>query len=282
MADEGYVVLATGDMRYVELAANLAASIRVRDPKRCVCLVHDMDSALPDRLSRYFHHTATLTADRRYPHVMNKFRLFDLSPYERTMYVDADCLLAKDDADHWWRVAASRPFSITGNKITGGEWKGVDISALMKSEGINYVVKMNAGIYYFDRSAESETFWRELNKFYLANIDRLNISYYRGERTQTDELYLGIWMAKLGMDTENVQNRAGASWMVSTWRALFVDIDVSSGRSVIWKCDRFLWNVAVLPTKLVRLSPTFPHFIGLKPRRVYDRASHAFRRQALE
>jgi hypothetical protein len=280
LASEGYIVLATGPIRYVELAANLAASIRVKDPKRRVCLVHDGDGPLPDHLAGFFHDTARLTPDARYPHVMNKLRLFDLSPYERTMYVDADCLLAKDDVDDWWAMAATRPFSITGGRITGGEWKGVDIGALLKAEGIDYVVKMNAGVYYFDRSAAAAAFWRGLNEFYLGAMDRLNISYYRGEKTQTDELYLGVWMARLGMDADNMRNRGGNSWMVSTWRAPFVEIDIARGRSVIWKCDRFLWGLPVLPTKLVRLSPTFPHFIGLKPRRVYDRAAAEFRRLA--
>lgn len=88
--DEGYLLLATGSARYVEMARNLAASLRVMDSTRRVCLVHD-DShvhALGDHA--FFDDYAVLKNDPLYPSFMNKIHLYAASPYGRAMFVDAD------------------------------------------------------------------------------------------------------------------------------------------------------------------------------------------------
>ena len=119
--DEGYIVLAPGAAPYIEMATNLAASLRVMDPRRGVCLVHDEGAELPAEARLLFTDFAPLPADPLYPPLMNKLRLYNLSPYARTMYVDADCLLVKRDVDLQWERASSRPFSITGDKATAGK-----------------------------------------------------------------------------------------------------------------------------------------------------------------
>ena len=44
---QGYITLATGPQEYLEMAANLAASIKVMNSARPVCLVHDAGAAIP-------------------------------------------------------------------------------------------------------------------------------------------------------------------------------------------------------------------------------------------
>lgn len=274
---EGYLILALGSKRYLEMAANLACSIRVMDNKRPICIVHDTNINVGPELAHLFDHKVLLDTDPRYPHVMNKLRLFELSPYELTMFVDADCLLVKNDIDYHWNRAQKKPFSITGGKVTSGEWKGIDIAKILRQEGSPYLIKMNAGVFCFDKSKEAKNFFDGVNDFYLRRREVLNISLYHGERTQTDELYLGIFMGMQGMDCDNVNNVGMNSWMVSTWRAVYCDFRPQNGRSLIYKTDKHLFGIPVLPMKIVRLSPTFAHFIGLKPRRVYRRITSQFR-----
>jgi len=274
---EGYIVLAMGPARYREMAANLAASIRVMDPGRPVCLVHDAGVTLDAGTRALFDHAVPLESDPRYPHVMNKIRLFDLSPYASTMFVDADCLLVKHDVDHYWRAASTRPFSITGGKRRTGEWKGVRIEEVLRQEGAPYLVQMNAGIFHFDDSRAAGDFFRDLGAYYLSRMDRLNITNYKGPRSQSFELYLGLFMGLRGMDSDNVGNTGGNSWMVSSWRALHCAFDPLRGHSAIYKGDGHVMGLPFLPTRVVKLSPTFAHFIGLKPRRVYDRLARQFR-----
>jgi hypothetical protein len=196
------------------------------------------------------------------------------------MFVDADCLLVKRDIDHYWQAAATRPFSITGGKRTSGEWKGIQIEDVLQQEGAPYLIQMNAGVFYFDKSAGARQFFNELEAFYLDRMERLNITNYKGPQSQSFELYLGIFMGLKGMDSDNVENTDGNSWMVSTWRAFYCDFD-TEGKSVIYKAGGFVLGLPFLPSTVTKLSPTIAHFIGLKPRRVYERVARQFREQAL-
>ena len=196
------------------------------------------------------------------------------------MFVDADCLLVKTDIDHYWRAAATRPFSITGGKRSHGEWKGIRIEEVLKQEGAEYLIQMNAGVFYFDKSEGAREFFSSLEKYYLDRMEHLSITNYKGPQSQSFERYLGVFMGLRGMDSGNIPNIDGNSWMVSTWRTLYCDFN-TKGRSVIYKPGGFIRDLPFLPTSVTRLSPTFAHFIGLKPRRVYDRVAREFRDLAL-
>ncbi len=274
---QGYLILALGPEKYIEMGANLAASIHVMDNTRPVCLIHDSDVGILKKYSRYFDNIIFLESDERYPHVMNKLRLYDISPYKSTMFVDADCLLVKNDIENYWDMASTRAFSITGSKSTSGKWKGIDIETILRQEDAPYLIRMNAGVFYFDKSEESRKFFDGLNDFYLRRREHLNISLYHGVKTQTDELYIGLYMGLTGMDCDNVANIDNNSWMVSTWRALYCDFKPEIGRSIIYKGDNHAFGMPFLPRKVTKLSPSFAHFIGLKPRRLYRQLAERFR-----
>ena len=275
---QGYVTLATGDPKYLEMAANLAASIKVMDPRRRVCLVHDFGEAFDPTLAAFFDDLVPISRDARYPHVMNKIRLFQASPYDQTMFVDADCLLMKHDVDRYWTYAAQHFFCITGTPKRRGEWKGVMVDEILRARGLDYMISMNAGVFYFDRSEASRRFFEEFDAFYLAEIDNLSISNYKGKGSQSFELYLGIFLGMKDMKHVLMPNFNSNSWMVSTWRTAFCRFDIRTGLSEIYKLNDFLFGLPLLPTRMVRLSPTFPHFVGLKPKRTYARLAAEFRR----
>lgn len=273
--------MALGPARYREMAVNLAASLKVMDPSRPVCLVHDAGATVSSIERRFFDDMVEMTADERYPHVMNKIRLFGLSPYGSTMFVDADCLLVKRDVDHYWKAATTRPFSITGERRCTGEWKGVRIEHVLHEVGAPYLIQMNAGVFHFDSSPEAASFFTGLERFYLDNMRKLDIANYRGPRSQSFELYLGLFMGQRNMDCDNVANVGANSWMVSTWRALWCHFEPRSGVSIIYKGNNHLIGVPFLPGRVDRLSPTFAHFIGLKPRGAYQRLARQFREACL-
>jgi hypothetical protein len=276
---DGYIVLASGPRQYIEMAINLAASIKVMDPERPICLVHDAGADLPPGARALFDDFASLIPDPLYPNVMNKIRLFDLSPYERTMYVDADCLLVRRNVDVWWDMASTNYFSITGDKRTSGEWKGFRIEDVLRQEDAEYLIQMNAGVFYFDRSSQAQDFFQGLNEFYLRRREFLNIGLHRGVPSQTDEVYFGVYMGLCHMDSRHVQNVGDGSWMVSTWRTLHCSIDPATDRATMYKLTNNFPRRPLGPAWR-RLSPTFAHFIGLKPVRLYRRLANQFRRQA--
>ena len=278
---EGYLILASGPQRYLDMAANLAASIKVMDPSRPVCVARDVAEPLAPELRHLFDDVAVLPPDPIFPGFMNKLRVHGITPYARTMLVDADCLLVKRDVGRYWDQAAKSWFTITGGKRTTGEWKGADIAALLRQEGAPYLVQMNSGVFCYDRSAESAAFFAGLQAFYLARREHLGVGLHRGQRAQTDEIYFGLYMGLCGMDTGSSERIADESWMVSTWRAFGMRFDPERGISVIRKPRRAIAGVPHPFGGWDKLSPTFAHFIGLKPRRVYRRLAARFRAEAL-
>ena len=279
MTGEGYLILASGPPQYLAMARNLAASLRVMDGTRPVCLVHDEFAEFIDRDAKLFDDRTILRDHPLYPGFMNKIRLFGTSPYERTMFVDADCLLLKRDIEIYWNDARSSPFAITGGRRTSGEWKGADIATLLRQEGAPYLVQMNSGVFCFDRSSQAAQFFEGLNDFYLRRRDKLGVGLHRGKPAQTDEIYIGLWMGLNGLDSCGGQAH-GNSWMVSTWRAFWPKFDPEQGISLLCKPRHSLAGIPNPLTGWDRLSPTFVHFIKLKPRRHYRQLSEYFQQRA--
>ena len=276
---EGYLILATGHPRYLEMARNLAASLRVMDGTRRICIVLDGAGTLQGGDGALFDDVARLEDDARYPGFMKKIQLYGLTPYQHSMFVDADCLLVKRDADLRWDEARSVPFAITGGRSTSGDWKGADVAALLRQEGAPYLVQMNSGVFCFDQSPQARQFFEGVNDFYLRRREHLGVGLHRGVPTQTDEIYIGLWMGMSGMDA--VPGPAGDdSWMVSTWRAFWISIDPVRGTAVLRKPRHAFAGVPHPFRGWDRKSPSFLHFIGLRPTRTYRRLAAFFRAEA--
>ncbi len=277
---EGYLLLATGDVRYLEMARNLAASIRVMDGTRRICLVHDENYGGDISDKRLFDDYAILEDNPIYPGFMNKIRLFSASPYTRSMFVDADCLLLKRDINNYWNAARPSPFSITGGRCETGEWKGVNVEALLQQEGASHLFKVCSGVFCFDKSAIAMGFFAGLNNFYLRRMGHLGIGLHRGKPAQTDEIYIGLWMGLTGIGN-CIDNIGENSWSVSTWRAFWLSLDPALGKAILRKPKR---SIAGIPNPLTgwdRLSPSFVHFVGLRPHGPYKRMSAYFKAKAM-
>ncbi|MFC7542490.1 hypothetical protein ACFQU2_27555 [Siccirubricoccus deserti] len=136
------------------------------DPKRPVCLIHE-DTLTLSRDDRLFFDRTVVIAKDAIPARDEQNRVFDTSPYEKSMFVDADCLLVKTDIDTYWAAAATRHFSITGGKRQSGEWKGIEVKDVLQAQGIDYLIQMNAGVFYFDKSREAQGFFYGLENYFL-------------------------------------------------------------------------------------------------------------------
>lgn len=277
---QGYITLATGSRAYYDMAENLAASIRVMDPGRPIALAHDHDAVISPAARRLFDYLIPLPNDPNYVTVTNKFKLFELSPFDQTMFVDADCLLVKRDIDRYWDIGAQSFFTIPGNCRRTGTWKAKHITDLMRQEGVGHVVEVNAGVFTFDKSQHGRDFFAGLNAFYLERKEALSVNTHSGTRKYSDEMYLSIYMAKTGVSPWDRNHSLRDSWMVTTYRSLVLHVDPKRGEALILKPTGYLFDIPFLPTGLTRISPTFAHFVGLKPAGVYARLSAAFREEA--
>ncbi len=275
MDGEGYLILATGSTIYMDMARNLAASLKVMDPGRRVCIVHDSDAVFSPRDHRLFDDFALMSKDPDYAGVMNKIRVFPLSPYQRTMFIDADCYLLKNDVDRYWELSRQQYFTIAGHRGVTGEWKGADLATIVAQEKAPYFVKVHSGAFTFDNSPDAKAFFEGLCDFYLRRRDVLQVTTHRGKPAHTDELYIGFWMAFAGIDGTPAKFGEN-TWMISTWRAFGIVFDPARGIATIRKPKG---SIAGVPNPLKgwdRLSTTFGHFVGLKPRRHYKRLAAYF------
>jgi hypothetical protein len=276
---QGYLTIALGFDRYVEMAINLASSLRHFDKTRPICLVHDGKVNIPEEAKTLFTHFAELDTRDDYVGCMNKIRLDEVSPFEETMYIDADCLLVKDDIDRHWKTLGRNYFGMTGEKRYSGRWNNLHIDSVRRRFSIPHVVQMNSGVFYFRRSAESSRFFARLRTLYRDHRDELS-NIHQGRRNQyADEPFFGVAMAEFGI--EPLQSDPGqGSLMVTTWRARNCGFQPDVQYSRIDKPSAYWLGIPLLPRQWVRHSPTIAHFISLKPRPVYDKAVEYFRSHA--
>lgn len=200
---EGYIALALDDERYLEIAANLALSIQ-RCERRPISVV--INKAVPFNPAYRPLFDAVIDAPE-HPTLrgaMNKARLFDLTPYARTLYIDADCLLFSPRIEFFWRKYRDHPFAVEGQKRTTGPVFSCslgekDAAALCCLLEIPYLSAFNAGVMYFERTdASKAVFDKVLSLFEGPHRDAISYRYkHVGE--YADEPFFGAALGALGI-----------------------------------------------------------------------------------
>jgi hypothetical protein len=268
---QGYVTIATGAQRYMDMAVVLGLSLKTFDSKRPACLIHDDHVTLPPFVKRIFDETISITIDHRYSGCMNKIRLYEYSPFDHTMFVDADCVLMKSQIDSYWSGCAGKGFTLPGGARSTGYWEDLDIEATCKRFDCPYVAVMNSGTLYFERGRTAEQLFKEVDRLYCNHLDELRRLHRNQPGQYADEPFFGVAMGRLGLEPVGIDTRVG-SWMVTTWRARRCRFDIDAGVCSLEKPSGFWWaSQARFAKGWVRHSPVFVHFIGLKPRKPYRR-----------
>lgn len=145
MGRKGFVTVATGDEKYYQLAANLLLSYRKRGqgkyPFALIC----------DRENEYtagFDHVVLTQEFRK--GTVDKL-LLRLSPYEESVFIDADTLILENVDDLWEVFADADDVSMFGKVLpldSQDGWFTYEGSGKYKDR-IDYLISMNGGIYYF-------------------------------------------------------------------------------------------------------------------------------------
>ena len=272
---EGYVTLALDRQKYLDMAVNLARSVHYFDKTRPICLLHNSGVTVSEEAAACFDVVREMPDQEGYLGCANKLRVFEHSPFEKSMYIDADCMMVLDDIGRHWRRCAGY-FSMTGDKKTAGRWYGLDIAEICAKFGAPYVVEMNSGVFAFDKSAAAARFFDHLHALFADHREALS-SIHQGRAGQyADEPLFGTAMGQFNLEPVDGPPGEG-SWMVSTWRARNCLFDPARNISRIDKPRGYYWNCPILPKGWVRHSPTIAHFIGLRPERPYRRLAEFFR-----
>jgi hypothetical protein len=278
-APEGYLLLAVERQRYFDMACSLARSLRAYDPDRPVALAVD-PSIVVDHRRTLFDHIVVMEPKAGYVGVMHKLRLFDVNPFERALFVDSDCLMARANVSAYWRSFGSGCNTI-GDAIVGGNWKGLDVAGVIRTLGLRHLVKMNAGVIFFDRSELSENIYRYMQDLVTLIPKGITPIHQNRPGQYSMEPLLGAAMAKYEVEPLKIVRGIG-SLMVSTLYARRVTIDYDLGVSYLEKPNVSSFLELLIPGRVTWTShsPILMHFVGLKPASVYEKACARLARAA--
>ncbi len=202
-ADEGYIAIALDDRRYVDLAVNLALSIRRCETRPVSVVVSPGVTIRPDQRD-LFDEVIVAPPEADLHGAMNKARLFDLSPYERTLYVDSDCLLFSPRIELFWHRYRGQPFVVEGHRQSSGPVFACslgtkDAAALCTLFDLPYLTVFNAGVIYFERTDAAKAVFDKVKDLH-AGPHRDAISYqYKHKGEYADEPFFAVALASLGI-----------------------------------------------------------------------------------
>lgn len=272
---QGYLTLATGTPFYLDLAMNLVLSLKLNDPTRPVCVVTDRTMPIPDEYRKFIDHLVYLENQPGFHGCLNKLRVNEVSPFEETMFVDSDCILLKDDMDRHWAKFQSPGFCSPGTKVTSGRWYGFDIAEVIKKLGIDYMRTLNSGVFYFRRGAETDHFFATALDLVEHHKELLG-SFHRNKLQLADEPFIGAALGKLHTPTVSYQPAEG-SIQITTINASNIRFDPFTHTSQITRHDNFRLLGRFFPRIHVQHSPSFAHFVKLKPQSLYLQIANSLR-----
>jgi hypothetical protein len=200
---EGYVAVAMDDSRYMDLAANLALSIRRLDTRPISVIVNKAMSIKPE-YRPLFDSIIEAPDEPDIRGAMNKARLYQYTPYERTMYVDTDCILFSHRIEFFWRKLSGHPFALEGLRQTTGPVfacsLGVkDAGLICARMNVPHVIVCNTGVMYFERSELTAQIFKRVLSLYRS-ADRDHISYpFKHQGEYNDEPFFGVALPELNV-----------------------------------------------------------------------------------
>jgi hypothetical protein len=191
----GFLILAFGKQRYIDQAINLAWSLKRHMNGYPICIVTDCNT-LPSDL---FDHVVPLDRSKGGSFVQ-KLWLDRYTPFEKTMFIDSDCIVGASFREHIERLSvfAFTPvcerYLLPGDHDNDGWVKDIG-DALTKVGGTRYP-KFNGGIYYYDKSDASLAVFEKARAF-LREASNLGLQNPSGGEIG-DETVFALALASLG------------------------------------------------------------------------------------
>lgn len=197
----GILLLALGHENYKAMAVNLAASIKLNSPQTKVAVIHDgmaIDSAL-------FDHAILIEA--KHPGHMYKTKLYDLTPFDKTLYLDVDMILVPEaKPDVLFDELDGVPFTVMNVQKEYSPW--ADVTEIRKASGNNndpfYAYYSEA--MYFEKGKPAKDLFALASKQFKVKFE--NREFNGGV---ADELALTLAAMKLGIQPHK------ANWRPVFW-----------------------------------------------------------------
>lgn len=192
----GIITISIGDSFYNSLAADLARSLEVHCPDIPRAIITNRTDS--PELSRLYQHLIQPVDEESYA-FSHKLLLNDYSPFEETLYIDADSLVFRD-LGFIWEQYKDQSVGFQGRVSREGEWYKQDMAQLIAKLDLSCMVQIQTGLLYFDKSDKSEEFFAIARDTYpkLPELG-FRIWEHRAKDAMSDEPAFGISASKLGL-----------------------------------------------------------------------------------
>lgn len=180
----GILTIAIG-RKYAVQAKYLALSSMLNSPQTLRAVVTDSPKTLKDVFDIIIPYNPALGDP-----FAAKTRLNLYTPFEKTLFLDADSLVIHS-LDSYWESLDKRYFAYTGDIITSGVWY-IDVEKTMAQFGLTWLPKFNSGMFLFDRSEEAN---RVFDLAFALMRNGLGVDFFRAKMLP-DEPFLAISLSQ--------------------------------------------------------------------------------------
>ncbi|WP_144107718.1 hypothetical protein [Paraburkholderia sp. BCC1886] len=194
MKTKGYLVVAFGADRYINLAIALGRSLLLHEPDTPRAVVTDCART---ELSQIFTHVIPYDASFG-SDVLQKMHIDLYSPFDETLFIDSDCLVVRP-LIHVWKRFEGRYFGAMGSRYlrSGDRDNFLNVERTLRNFRVDSLPKFNGGVYYFSRSDESNRFF-EYARSLIPRHDEFCDASFRG--VPADEALYSVAMAAHGIE----------------------------------------------------------------------------------
>jgi hypothetical protein len=149
----GYLTLAARDPRYLEMAVDMALSLRAHTALPIALAADDALAEVARTRYAAAFDTVTLLPERFRRGRALKYGTAEASPFDETTFVDADCIVL-GKLDHLFDVLGTTDMAMTGEQLTADDDRshhGFSTTSLIRRFGLSSYLKTNSGLFCFRR-----------------------------------------------------------------------------------------------------------------------------------
>lgn len=154
-ANRGYITVATRSRRYVEMAVDLALSLREHNPDPISIVVDAKTERIVNRHYRQLFDRVVRRPDAYRMGNADKLFVARASPYPYTIFLDADSLVIGSLAPFWFAVR-SMTLGLIGEIVYDGQGifhNGLSVAELMAEFQLTRYLSNNSSAFFFTRKA---------------------------------------------------------------------------------------------------------------------------------
>lgn len=186
-AVRGFITIGIGDY-YRYLAKNLVKSFHLNVSKKYpFAIVTDKTDAETDQLFDLVIYEKKKYSDG----CLYKLNLYNYSPFQESMFIDADSLIIRD-IDFLWQIYTLEDFGVIGTNTSSAEYVKMNLQKVKNLHSVTEIPAFNGGLYYFKKSDRAQKIFQTAMQL-LDKYNYYEMSYLRG--TKNEEPLMALSMA---------------------------------------------------------------------------------------